>query len=61
MISRLKIGDVVLLRSGGQRMTVIDLPNDEDEGVVVVWHDVGGRPRIRGYPEEALAVVETLQ
>lgn len=61
MLSRLKIGDVVVLRSGGQRMTVIDLPQNDDESVVVVWHQMDGRPRMRGYPEEALSVVETLQ
>jgi uncharacterized protein YodC (DUF2158 family) len=61
MISRLKLGDVVLLRSGGQRMTVIDLPEVGEDYVVVTWHQMDGRPRTRGYPEEALVVVETLQ
>jgi len=61
MLTRLKLGDVVMLRSGGQRMTVADLPTDTDEDVAVVWHDYQGQPQICAYPEDALVVMETLQ
>jgi uncharacterized protein YodC (DUF2158 family) len=50
-----KIGDVVKLRSGGPKMTVINVPTDSSGDVFCVWFPEGGTHPVKdSFPPEAL-------
>lgn len=57
-MSGLKVGDVVRLKSGGQKMTVTFTGGTHMDGSVrCVWHDGEGKVHREWFPEEAIAVV----
>lgn len=57
-----KVGDVVVLKSNSDPMTVVDVVPDEDAGggawVNVNWHDKGGKHQNQTYPAAALEAYE---
>jgi uncharacterized protein YodC (DUF2158 family) len=58
MTSRFKIGDEVMLKAGGQKMTVIGV--GDLKGVPHVWcawHTKDGNEKTNPYPEDALMLV----
>jgi len=48
MSEKVKIGDVVKLKSGGVPMVVVDAGQDIDDNDVaeLMWHDVHGVPQV---------------
>ena len=46
-MSKIEVGDVVKLKSGGVPMVVVDVGQDIDDNDVVelMWHDVHGVPQ----------------
>lgn len=62
MADKLKIGDVVRLRSGGAAMTVVsvngDRATDHAEMIGVVWFGMDGDVRHSSIPAGALAPAE---
>jgi uncharacterized protein YodC (DUF2158 family) len=49
-----KIGDVVELKSGSEKMTVTEIQQPPDGHVVCSWMDKGGRSQVNAWPADAL-------
>lgn len=56
----IKVGDIVILLSGGRRMVVyrIDFDFEKNKHIVCVWHDEKGRPCEACYSENVLEKVK---
>lgn len=53
----LKIGDVVMLKSGGPKMTVISLPSSHTSRHTCEWFDEGGELKRSPFPIDAIRIV----
>lgn len=49
-----KIGDVVVLKSGGENMTVTEIQPPPDGNVVCSWMDKAGKAQVGAWPADAL-------
>lgn len=47
-------GDVVILKSGGPRMTITGLPNEHTRGYFCEWFDDNGSLNKARFPAESL-------
>jgi uncharacterized protein YodC (DUF2158 family) len=54
------IGDVVVLKSGGPRMTICALPNEHRSSYYCEWFDENGVLSKAKFPAEALKLVQKL-
>lgn len=55
-----KVGDVVLLRSGGPKMTITSLPSQHFSGILCEWFDRTGVPAQARFPAESLKKVRQI-
>ena len=58
MMSKFKVGDVVVLNGHGAVMTVARAAVEGSSSVEVVWHNANKDPVFSLYPEEALRKYE---
>lgn len=53
----LKLGDVVILKSGGPKMTITAMPSQHFSGVMCEWFDRNGARAQARFPAESLKKV----
>lgn len=57
MAEQVKIGDVVQLKSGGPRMTIVHVP-DDGKYIKCLWHTDNGAVAEYVFPSEALVAAD---
>lgn len=51
-------GDIVVLKSGGPRMTITSIPNEHSSGYFCQWFDDNGQLSKARFPGESLMQIE---